>query len=243
MRATYGIVAMAFVACFVGTSALSQASITPDKSTSETVETFYLQNASQTNDALEIRSALREVLPPNTSVSFNTLQNALVVRSTPDQLLIAKKLIADLDRPKKIYRISYTITESDGGKRLGTQHFSMVVVSGQRTTLKEGSKVPVSTGSYSSGNSTTQSQFTYLDVGINLDATVDESSIGVRLRSKEEQSSIAESAVGPQDPIVRQSVLEGTSIVSLGKPLILGSLDVPGSTRHLDIEAVVEAIK
>lgn len=30
---------------------------------------------------------------------------------------------------------------------------------------------------------------------------------------------------------------------SLGKPLILGGLDIPGSTRHLDIEAIAEVLK
>jgi hypothetical protein len=85
---------------------------------------------------------------------------------------------------------------------------------------------------------------TYLDVGMNFDATLDEFANGVRLRSKVEQSSIAEekSSVGAQDPIVRQTVMEGTSFLAPGKPLILGSLDIPGSTRHLDIEVVMEQI-
>ena len=133
----------------------------------------------------------------------------------------------------------------DGGKRVGTQHFAMVVVSGQRTTLKQGSKVPVVTGSYNPGTSTAQTQMTYLDVGMNFDATLDESATGVRLRTKVEQSSIAEekSGVGAQDPIVRQAVMEGTSFLTLGKPLVLGSLDILGSTRRLDIEVVLEAVK
>ena len=47
---------------------------------------------------------------------------------------------------------------------------------GQRATLKIGEKIPVATGSYSSTLSTTaslgvQTQFTYLDVGVNIDMT------------------------------------------------------------------------
>jgi hypothetical protein len=34
--------------------------------------------------------------------------------------------------------------------------------------------------------------------------------------------------VGEQDPIVRQTVLEGTSFLTLGTPLMLGSVDIPG---------------
>ena len=207
-------------------------------------QTFYLTN-SEATDATEIVTALRNILTGNTKIFLVVNQNAIVVQSSPDQLLLAQRVLNEVDRPKKTYRLTYTITEFDQGKRIGTQHFSMVVVSGQRTTLKQGSKVPVATGTYNTSGATSQTQFTYLDVGINIDATVNESPTGVRLRSKEEQSGIAESATIAQveEPVIRQSVLEGTSIVSLGKPLILGSLDVPGSTRHLDIEAVVEVVK
>ena len=120
------------------------------------------------------------------------------------------------------------------------------MAAGQRTTLKQGSKVPVATGSYSATGSNTgaQTQFTYIDVGMNFDVTLDELANGARLRSKVEQLSIAEqtSGLGLQDPIIRQSTLEGTSFLTLGKPLVLGSIDIPGSTRHLDVEVVMEQV-
>jgi hypothetical protein len=50
------------------------------------------------------------------------------------------------------------------------------------------------------------------------------------------------SGVGPQDPIVRQTALEGTSFLTPGKPVILGSLDIPGSTRHLDVDVMMEPL-
>jgi len=49
--------------------------------------------------------------------------------------------------------------------------------------------------------------------------------------------------VGAQDPIVRQTVMESTSFLTQGKPLMLGSVDIPGSTRHLDVEVVMELVK
>src|SRR5215471_17445698 len=96
-------------------------------------KTFYLANVSQPNEGNEIVSAVRNLLEPQARVFFVPNQNALVVSTTPDQLVVAQKLISDLDRPKKTYRLTYTITETDGGKRVGTQHFAMVVVTGQRT--------------------------------------------------------------------------------------------------------------
>jgi hypothetical protein len=38
-------------------------------------------------------------------------------------------------------------------------------------------------------------------------------------------------------------VLEGFSILTLGKPVMLGSIDVPTTTRRFDIAVVLEPIK
>jgi type II secretory pathway component GspD/PulD (secretin) len=208
-------------------------------------QTFYLTNATQVNDANEITVAVRNLLPPDVKIFLVPSQNALTVRGTPDELALAQKIISDLDRPKKTYRLTYTTVETDGSKRIGVQHFAMIVTPGQRTVLKQGSKVPIATGSYSASGSTgAQTQFTYIDVGMNFDATMDELANGARLRSKVEQLSMAEqtSGVGVADPIIRQSALEGTSFLTLGKPLVLGSIDIPGSTRHLDVEVVMEQV-
>ena len=212
------------------------------------IQTFYLTNASQQNEANEIMVALRNLLPPYVKTFLVADQNAIVVEATPEQLETAKKIIADLDRPRKTYRLTYTITELDGGKRVGTEHYSMIVVTGQRATLKQGSKVPVLTGSYNAGvakDPGIQTQYTYLDIGMNFAATLDEIEHGARLNSKVEQSSVADEKSGTveQDPIVRQTVLESTSFLSLGKPLMLGSVDIPGTTRHMDIEVVMEQVQ
>jgi type II secretory pathway component GspD/PulD (secretin) len=207
-------------------------------------QTFYLTNVSAQNEANEVTVAVRNLLPPDVKIFLVPSQNALTVRGTPDELTLVQKIISDLDRPRKTYRLTFTTTEMDGSKRVGVQHFAMIVAAGQRTTLKQGSKVPIATGSYNTTGNTAQTQFTYLDVGMNFDATLDEVANGAKLRSKVEQLSIAEqtSGVGLQDPIIRQSVLEGTSFLTLGKPLVLGSIDIPGSTRHMDIEVMMEQV-
>jgi hypothetical protein len=60
-----------------------------------------------------------------------------------------------------------------------------------------------------------------------------------------EQTSLSEeqSTVGRNDPVIRQATLQSTALLTLGKPVMLGSLDVPGSTRHLDIEVVLEVVR
>jgi type II secretory pathway component GspD/PulD (secretin) len=245
MKVVYGIFAITLAVAFSGQSAWAQTAPGEPQGPRLSVQTFYLTNVYQTSDATELTTALRNLLDKNDKIYLVPSQNAILVQGSPDQLVLARKLLDDLDRPKKTYRLTYTITETEGGKRIGNQHFGLVVVAGQRTVLKQGSKVPLVTGSYNNTSSQAESQVTYIDVGLNFDATLDEFANGVRLRTKVEQSSVAEekSGVGPQDPVVRQTSLEGTSFLTPGKPLVLGSLDIPGSTRHQEVEVVMEAVR
>ncbi len=212
----------------------------------DTVHTFYLHNVNQPSDANEIYTALRNMLPADVKSFLVSNQNAVLVCDVnPGQIALAQKIVNDLDRPKKNYRLTYTVTEMDGTQRIGTQHFSMILASGQQTSIKQGSKVPVATGSYSGGASANvQTQFTYLDIGMNFDATLVTLGDGVTLKSKVEQSSVAEqsSIAGVQEPVIRQTSLAGSSVLTPGKPLMLGSVDITGSTRRLDIEVVMEQL-
>jgi type II secretory pathway component GspD/PulD (secretin) len=215
------------------------------RNSSNETKTFYLANVGQQRAANEIMVAIRNMICPGAKVYFVESQNALVIQAPADQLALAQKLIHELDRPTKTYRLTYTVTELDAGKTVGTQHYSMVVVSGQHTSMKEGDKIPVATGSYSAENSSSQTQFQYLDIGMNFGATVNEVANGVRLESKVEQSSVGQpqTIAGVQEPVVRQTVLESTSLLTLDKPVMLGSIDVPNSTRHFDIAVVAELVK
>lgn len=252
MKLAKGIIGTALALTLGALSAWAQPAPATAPSGAESVRTFYLNtfnrydnNFGSSNDANEIASALRNTLTPSDHIMLVPGQNAIIIRATPDDLAIAEKIIKDLDRPKKAYRLTYTITEVDGGKTIGTQHFSMVVISGERTTLKQGSREPIVTGSYDNGKSQAQTQMTYVDIGLNFDVLLDESADAIRLRSKVEQSSLADqvSGVGPQDPVIRQSILQGTSYLTADKPLVLGSLDIPGSTRRMDVAVVMEPIK
>jgi len=220
----------------------------PDASTF-VFKTYYLSSVSQQNDAQEIVIALRNMLEPWTKVYLVSFQNAIELYAPPEQQALAQKIIADLDRQRKTYRLTFTLAESDAGKRIGVQHFAMVVASGQRTVVKQGSKIPVITGTYNPGSQSAQNQFQYLDIGMNFDATLEDSPNGLRLKTKVEQSSVGNpsefgNSSGPlaQEPIIHQTSLEGSSIITPGKPITLGSVDVPGSTRHVDIEVVAEPI-
>jgi type II secretory pathway component GspD/PulD (secretin) len=227
-----------------GSGAWAQMEPAAARPNANSVQTFFLTNVNEPKEVNEVVVALRNLLDPSDKVFLVPSQNAIFVSGTAEQLALAQKLLKELDQPKKTYRLVYTITETDDGKRIGSQHFAIIVVSGARTTFKNGSKVPVQVSASNLGNATSKTDFTYLDVGLNIDASLDESVNGIRLRTKVERSSVAEERVvgGVDDPVIRQTVLEGTSILTPGKQVMLGSLDVPGSTRHLEMGVVVEVV-
>ena len=145
----------------------------------------------------------------------------------------------------KAYRVTYTITEIEGARHLGTQHFTWTVNSESGdSVIKLGSRVPVVTGSYDQNAPTAHTEITYLDVGLEISARLRDSSAGLQLYNRVVQSGVSEeqSTVGKSDPVVRQATLQNTAMLTLGKPVMLGSLDIPGSTRHLDVEVVLQAV-
>ena len=220
-------------------NAVAQSQTAGSGSGPESYQTFYLTNLTQQNDAMDLVTDLRNMLP-NAKTMYVPSQSAISIKASAEDLALARKILADLDKTKKIYRLTYTMTERDGGKTIGVQHFSIIVASGSKSVLKQGSRIPVKTSTSSAGTV----ELTYLDLGQEIEASLDGYLDGVRLRTKVVQSSVAEekSNVGTEDPIIRQTTLEGTSTLVQGKALTLGSLDVPGSTRQQEVEVVSELV-
>ena len=77
----------------------------------QAVQTFYLTNVSQQNDANEILVAMRNLLDPTVKLYLVNSQNAIVVRATPDQLILAEKLINDLDRTRSEVIVDVAVLE------------------------------------------------------------------------------------------------------------------------------------
>jgi type II secretory pathway component GspD/PulD (secretin) len=209
------------------------------KQDTDQTQTFFLKNVTERNDFNDVTTDLRNVFPRAKFYGVSS-QNAITVHATAEDLQAAQKLITEIDRPKKVYRITYTITEFDNGKKTGVQHYSMVVAGDNKSVFKQGNRIPIITGSFDKDNSGANTQIQYLDVGVNIETTVS----GVGLHTKIEQSSVADekSNVGIQDPLVRQTMLEGTSTFTPGKVFVLGSIDIPGTTRHQDVEVVAELV-
>jgi type II secretory pathway component GspD/PulD (secretin) len=206
----------------------------------EAYQTFYLSNSTGQHDANDIQTDLRNLLP-RARIFYVETANAISVRGSAEDIAEAQKILADIDRPRKTYRLTYTLGAADSGH--AAQHLVAVISQGNKTTLKEGSRVPIVTGSYGNG-ADTNTQTQYQDVGLNLDAMLEGSGDGLRLRTKVEQTSVAEekSNVGIQDPILHQAVLECESAVVMGKPIVLGSMELEGGKR-MEVSVVAEVVK
>lgn len=204
------------------------------------VETIHLKHVTAQRDMNDLQTDLRNMFPMAKVFAMPT-QYAFSISATAEDMEAAKKLIAELDQPHKAYRVTYTITELDNGKRAAAQHVAVVVIAGEKSWIKHGNRVPIVTGSYNDDTNKANSQVQYLDIGLTIEASLD----GDRLHSKVEQSSVAEekSGIGLQDPIVRQTTIDSTSDMTSGKAMVIGSLDIPGTTRRQEIEAVAEPLQ
>lgn len=209
-----------------------------------TTRVFYLKNLTTQQEANEVLTALRNTADPRDHITLVPSQNALVLQAPTENIPAIEKLLTELDQSKRIYRLTYTLIDLDGTKLLGNQHYAMVLVSGQRTVLKQGNKIPLVTGTDLKASSNPQSQITYLDIGMNFDATIDDAASALLLKTKVEQASVVEDRTNTlaQNPIVRDWVFEGSATLSPGKPLIIGSLDISGTTRRIEIQVTIEPL-
>jgi general secretion pathway protein D len=114
---------------------------------------------------------------------------------------------------------------------------------GQRANLKIGQRIPVATGSYNAGVATgvasigVQTQFTYLDVGVQIDMTPTvhydrEVSLKMKMEVSSQQNTVTISGVA--EPVIGQNVVEQVIQLKEGEPSILAGLVTKQDTRGLN---------
>ncbi|MCU1240796.1 MAG: type and secretion system protein [Candidatus Acidoferrum typicum] len=75
------------------------------------VRTFYLSNTVQAQDLTEVVTGLRQLLDLKRIFQING-QNAIVIRDSPDKLLVAEKMINDIDKAKPEVVIEVQVVEA-----------------------------------------------------------------------------------------------------------------------------------
>jgi general secretion pathway protein D len=128
----------------------------------QAVQTFYLSNAWQQNDLTDVNTAIRNLLP-NAKVYPVPSQNAIVMRATPDELLLAEKVINDLDkaRPEVVVDIAVLEVSKNWERTLGIAWPSSVGVALQPPSSST-STTSTTTSSTTSTTSPTLYQLAHL---------------------------------------------------------------------------------
>src|SRR5271163_2165661 len=95
----------------------------------EVVQTFYLSNTLTPQDLTEVVNGLRVLLDLHRLQQVNA-QNAIVIRDTPDKLLLAAKIIRDIDKakPEVLIHVQVLTASMDRLRDLG-------ILPGQTVTL------------------------------------------------------------------------------------------------------------
>ncbi|HYT24653.1 MAG TPA: type II and III secretion system protein [Candidatus Polarisedimenticolia bacterium] len=270
----------------------------------QVVRTFYISNTIQAQDLTEIVTGLRQLLDLRRITQLNS-QNAIIVRDTPDKLMLAEKMIRDIDKakPEVVIQVevlearsdrlrdlgilppqttsvvinpnngttsssSSTSTSNNGGINLSQlrslngndviftlpsatasailsdtntkiiQNPEVRSVDGQTAKLKIGDRIPIATGSFSSGigiaggtaggiNPLVNTQFTYQDVGVNIDLTPrvhPNREVSMKLKVEVSAHTSDVSIGGITQPVISQRVIEHDIRLKEGEVSILGGL-------------------
>jgi len=142
------------------------------------------------------------------------------------------------------YRLTYTLTEMDGSKRLGSHRYEIVLDAGwdvPPAQLRLGTKVPIETGEFQA-NSSAQTTISYIDVGLNIEASLKQFANGLQLRSHVIQSAVDPQQSVAKQPVIRQTDFRSDVLLNEGKSLTIGNVDMPGTTHVLQIQVLVTKI-
>ena len=123
------------------------------------MRTFYLKNAASPADLQQAAGTLKAILDIN-RIQVTPEQRSLTLRGTPDQMVLAQKLLDDIDKPKAEVVIDVMVMEvsKDKLKTIGTN-----VPTSASVTLSPGGTSSSSSSSGSSG--LTLNSFTSLNAG------------------------------------------------------------------------------
>ena len=120
------------------------------------VQVFYLSNLTTPQELQEISTVIRTVADVKKVFTYSSM-NAIIARGTPDQILLAEKLVNDLDKPKSEVVVDVLVMEAN---RTKTQSLAATLSSdgatgGINTAIQFTPQNPVSQPTATSTSTTT----------------------------------------------------------------------------------------
>lgn len=216
------------------------------------LQTFYLTNISQPNDANEIQIALRNMLDPSIKIYLVPSQNALVLRATPDELALAGKLIRDLDRPRSEVVVDIAVLEvsRDKVRNLGITLPTSFGLTPQQSNANSNSTTS-STSSTSSNTTTTGTSSTgttSTNITLNTLGNINATNFAVSLTGGQVNALLSDSDTRIlQNPRLRATdgqhatlkigskIPVATGSYSAGAAISAGALGVQTQFQYLDV--------
>ena len=136
----------------------------------------------------------------------------------------------------KYFHLDFVVKEVDGGKVVSARHYTASTATGDANlsgcSIRAGSKVPAP----SSGG-----QFTYLDVGVNIDCRGSKEVDGNLTLNVTAEVSSAITASTP--PVIRQNRWNANVAVPLGKPTVVFSSDDMTTKGQMQLELTATPLR
>lgn len=262
------------------------------------MKTFYLRNAATPADLQEAAGTLKGILDI-AHIQATPELRSLTLRGTPDQIVLAQKLLADIDKPKPEVLIDVLVLEvstdkirtlgsvlptsvsaaispagSSSGSGSGSSGLTLNSFSGlgandisvsvggasftalatdsstkviqrpevrvmdsERASLRIGDRIPIATGSFQSGlTQGVNTQFTYIDVGVNIDITpYVHANNEVTLKTSLEVSTVTgeQTIDGVTEPTIGQRRIDHQVRLADGEVNLIGGILEDSETRSL----------
>lgn len=146
------------------------------------------------------------------------------------------------------YRFAFSVYELVEGKRTNQRDYSLLVQAdgrGPYSKIKIGTKVPIVTGK-NEGNT----QYTYTDVGLELECSAIETTnnkLAVRIDLNFSSFAISQQNANPNSeglgPVFRAITQRLRSVLTPGKPQMIGSLDDPNSNKRFQVEVTATRVE
>lgn len=147
----------------------------------------------------------------------------------------------------EVYKVELTMRDATDASAKAGRHYTILIDARGAGTFKIGDRVPVASGAFQSGvggagiNPLVNTQFTYIDVGVNINCHLESVGEGrVDLRTDLDISSATPSKTpGMSNPVIGQLKLSVNSLLTPGKRNIIAAVDDPVTNHRFDVEALV----
>lgn len=147
------------------------------------------------------------------------------------------------NKPVSVYRMDFVVRELENGKPINSRSYSVSGTTKEGAGVRALSKVPTGHMQESEGLKGTE----YQNVGIYIDCAPQESENGVLLMTRFTSLSVVprEPGANPpyEGPVIREMKFDGYWPVTLGKPMVMTTLDDVATNRRYEVEVTVTKVR